>query len=412
MQLTFRSTIALALLVLFATTARADVGFDVTSTFFREGGGELEMTVITPAANLWFDAGEHATFRLGWEADVVTGASVAVVDAPASEPDVVTSATRLTDFRNTVHAGGTLRSDWASLDYGYQYGLEADYRSHSFFLTGRAELYERNTTLELSYARAWDGVCNLYQPRAQEAVERRRLPNADRCFGSSIDNAMLADDERRVTDDLEIHTFQGGWTQAWAPVFATQLTLTAQVLNGFQGNPYRAVWLGTAAAQENHPENRARYSGGLGARLWLRPLSGAIQAFARLYRDTWDVESVTTELGYEQFLADMFRIRVRGRYYSQSAAAFFSDDYVRFPRGQYFTGDRELATMRSWMIGGRFQWTVPPNDEGEVLGFLTSLDLVAKFDFTRFTFPDFHYGQADVPNRKALIGTLSVEAVF
>ncbi len=392
---------ALALCVVFPATARSDARASATTTVFREAGGPLDMTVITPSVNLSGDAGQAVTIRAGWEADIVSGASVRVVDNPSSEVDAITSATKLDDLRNTATGGVTLRSDLASLDLDYSYGHESDYRSHSFRIGGRAELFERNTGLDLAYARGFDRVCNLAQPRAQEAVDRQAMPTSSGCF----------DSDERESLDLSIQTFQGGWTQAWAPVFTTQTTVTVQLLDGYQGNPYRAVWLGRSAAQENHPNNRARYAAGLGTRLWIKPLAGALQTFGRLYRDTWDIQSLTAELAYEQRLGGSVRLRARARYYTQTGAAFFSDDYVRFPRGQFFTGDRELSPMSSWTFGGRAEWTPAPGDDGKI-GFLRGLRLVGKFDVLIYSFDDFHYGQAAVPNDSAFVATLSLESTF
>src|SRR5690606_2442241 len=170
--------------------------------------------------------------------------------------------------------------------------------------------------------RGFDQVRGRFQPRNQEAVERQRLDSAAGCFTDAMD---------RTTRDIDLQTFQGSWTQAWAPVFVTQLTLTGQLVDGLQSNPYRAVWLGRTAAQEPHPEHRFRYAGALAARLWIEPLSGALQASARLYRDNWDVRSVTAELAYEQSIDGSLRLRLRGRYYRQGAAAFYSDNYALMP---------------------------------------------------------------------------------
>jgi hypothetical protein len=341
------------------------------------------------------------TIRAGWEADVVTGASMAVVDLPTADVDAITGATTYDDFRNTVRGGLSLVHDLTTLDASYAYGKEKDYRSHSFRLNARTELFERNTVFEVGYARAFDGVCNLLQTSAQEAVDRQRLPDSSGCFGGS----------ERETLDLSIQTFQGSWSQAWTPIFVTQLTLTAQVLHGYQGNPYRAVWVGRTPAQENHPRERARYSANLATRVWLKPLSGALQLDTRLYRDTWNVRSLTLELAYEQTVKRVFRLRVRGRYYNQGAAVFYSDNYVLEPRGQYFTGDRELSPLQSWTIGGRMEWSIPPNDSGRVL-FFDTLDLVAKGDVLLYDFDDFHYGAVRVPNDTGIIATLSLEATF
>lgn len=394
-----------ALSVVAPSPARADAGqFDAYSTLFYEFGGPLEMLVITPRANLRVDPVDELSLNVNYEADIVSGASVAVVDAPSAEVDAITSATQLDDFRSVITGGLTARSDLGSLRGSYSYGFESDYRSHSFSIGARTELFERNTTLDLSYARGFDEVCNLAQPRVQEAVERRRLDSSAGCFDG--------DNPDRTALDIDLQTFQGSWTQAWAPIFVTQVTLTAQLVDGFQSNPYRAVWLGRSAAQENHPEHRFRYAGSLGAKLWVEPLSGALHASGRIYRDNWGVESVTAELAYEQSIDGALRLRVRGRYYLQGAAAFYSDDYSLMPRGQYFTGDRELSDMQSFMVGAQLVWTLTAGTEGASLGPFQSFRLLVKGDYVHHEFPSFTYGRVGVPNTDSIVATLGLELVF
>ena len=384
-----------------ATAQSGEIG--TTTTLFHEGGGPLNMTVITPSVHGSVDPIEEMTIRVGWEADVVSGASVAVVDAPGSEVDAISTATQLFDFRNTFSGGLEVRSDFGSLRGGYSYGFENDYRSHTMSLGARAEMFERNTTVDLSYTRGWDSLCDVFQPRNQEAVDRRRLASSVGCFGDSDD---------LTARDVSLQTFQGAWTQAWAPILTTQLTVTAQLVEGFQSNPYRAVWLGRTAAQEHHPDVRARYAANLGVRIWLEPMNAALQLSGRIYRDTWDVMSVSGELAYEQVLAGAVRVRARGRYYTQSGAAFFSDDYALAPRGQYFTGDRELSPMWSVVVGAQIGYTIESGTDGASIAPLRSFSLLLKGDWIHSDFSSFHYGQAGVPNVDALMATLSLEAAF
>ena len=388
-----------------AATARADGGgeVDIAATLFHEGGGPLNMTVITPSVRGRVDPIEEWGFNLAWNADVVSGASVAVVDAPSPEPDVISTATRLDDFRNVFSAGTEIRSDFATIRAGYAYGFESDYRSHAVSLGARAEAFERTAVFDFSWARGWDSVCDVFQPEANLAVERRRLSSSDGCFSSDTDFG---------THDVSLQTFQGSWSQAWARILATQLTVSAQLIEGFQSNPYRAVWLGRSAAQEHHPNDRARYAASLSVRLWIEPLSSALQLMGRIYRDTWDVQSVTAELGYEIVLDGAVRVRARARYYTQTGAAFFSDDYALMPMGQYFTGDRELSAMSTITVGASFGYSVTAGSSGPVLGFMEEFDILLKGDWVHADFPMFHYGMAGVPNVDAAIGTLSLEAHF
>jgi hypothetical protein len=389
-------------LIAFAATAQS--GFDATTTVFSESGGPLNTTIINPAVGAKAQVIDALSLTAGWEADVVSGASVAVVDAPGGdEVDAITSATTLHDFRQVIRGGAGLAGEFARLDASYSYGFESDYRSQTVNVRAQAELFERNTSLELVYSRGWDETCDLSQPEAEKAVERQRMPTSQGCFERG---------KGRVARPLALHSLQGSWTQAWTPIFNTQALLSAQLVHGFQSNPYRAVWLGRSAAQEHHPDDRARFAAGLGARIWLRPVGGALQFAGRVYRDTWDLQAVSAELGYERALGALFRLRLRGRYYRQTGAAFYSDDYELNPVGQYFTGDRELSAMSSWLVGGRVEFLPTGGDDGRMLGFIEQIRVVLKADALLYDFPDFHYGAASVPNTRAIFGTLGLETSF
>lgn len=406
MQLT-QPLCALAIVLGSVGMARAQSNVDTTNTVFYEAGGPLHMTVVNPRVAGDVAATELLSIQAGWEADVVSGASVAIVDAPgAAGVDAITSATKLKDFRNVFHGGATLRGDTSRVSVSYGYGFEHDYRSQALGVSALTELFDRNTTLELRFNRGWDSVCDLAQPNADQATDRQRLPNADGCFQKTTA------DNPRTTHALDLHGVSGSWTQNWTPLFNTQWTLDAQLISGFQSNPYRAVWLGRSAAQEHHPSERARYGTTLSARIWLKPIGGALQLAARLYRDTWDVRAASGEIAYERALGSLLRLRVRARHYRQGAAAFYSDDYDLAPRGQYFTGDRELSTMHSWLGGVRLELGPDLSGDGRALSFLDALRFVLKGDFLVHEFDNFHYGLARVPNRRSIFATVSLDASF
>lgn len=404
MQLTLalaRALGACALLVVcaLASPVRAQLGVEATSTVFHESGGPVSMTVVVPEVNANVDLGEALSVRAGWQADVVSGASVAVVDAPTESVDAITTAS-VTDTRHVLGGGFTLRDDQSSLSAGYRYGFENDYRSHGFDVTAHTELFDHNTIFELAYARSFDLACD--GKGADDPAQKPRLDSSDGCFDDS--------DPDRTDHDIDVHGLQLSATQNLTPLLVMQLGLSAQVEHGFLSNPYRAVRIGPTAAQEHHPENRARYAATLAFRYWVKPLAGALQPSLRLYRDTWHLRALSTELGYEQSLGTDLRIRVRGRFHVQSGAAFYSDDYVLAPRGQYFTGDRELSPLKTLMGGAEVTYSVPANAQGEVLGIFSSFDLTLKGDLLQTYLDDFHYDQVEPPNDLALIGTFAILA--
>ena len=403
MQLSSRRTLLRAVglaLWLLPIGAAAQSQISAGTSAFREAGGPLDMLVIIPEVNAEVGLSVGVSVDAAWTADVVSGASVAIVDQPADNVDAISGAS-VTDVRHELGGGFTLRDGQSALAAGYRYGIEEDYRSHAFSVSARTDLWDHNSGLEITYARAFDSVCDSVD--ASEPVLKQRLDSSEGCFNDKV--------EDRKTRKLDLHTAQGVWTQAWTPWLAMQATISAQLLRGFQSNPYRAVRVGRSAAQEHHPEDRARYAFGLGWRVWLEPLSGALQPQLRVYRDTWAVRSLTAELGYEQVIGLGLRMRARGRYYVQTGAAFFSDDYLLEPKGQYFTGDRELSAMKSMLLGGQLTWTVPSNEAGKVWIF-DGLTLTLKGDVLKSWFPEFHYDRVAVPNDMALIGTFSIRADF
>ena len=102
-------------LVLLAWPAEAQiVHIDTTHTFFFEAPTRTNMFVYTPAVDGRASPWEWLDIKAGWEADLVSGASVSVKAGPAykaTQPaaDVVSTAS-VTDFRNVVNGGFSIKN--------------------------------------------------------------------------------------------------------------------------------------------------------------------------------------------------------------------------------------------------------------------------------------------------------------
>ncbi|HEX7666216.1 MAG TPA: hypothetical protein VF407_16935, partial [Polyangiaceae bacterium] len=135
------SFVALTSLAL-PTIANAQVAeFDTSHTVYYEAPFRTNMFVYTPAAQLKVMPWEALQVRAGWEADVVSGASVSVKAGPAYQAthpaaDVVSTAS-VHDFRNVAKGGFTLKKDVVSLDADYSYSTEHDYKSHTLAFGAR-----------------------------------------------------------------------------------------------------------------------------------------------------------------------------------------------------------------------------------------------------------------------------------
>ena len=258
------------------------------------------------------------------------------------------------------------------------------------------------------YAHSFDELCNRVQTAGEPATGFRALEDSSGCFTS---------DPIRTTDNVSIDTLQGSWSQAWTPIFVTQIVYDAQIKDGFQSNPYRSVVIADGEkAQEHEPGDRARQSVTLKGNVYLRPLRAALRLSLRGYRDTWGVESETGEVEVEKYLGETFRLLLRGRAYNQTGAIFWSDDYTGGntplgPKGQYWSGDREQSPFWSWLGGVRGIYTVTPS-HGRLLGLMTRLKVGVSFDMQGFHYSQFTLGGTPVGNAYAYFGGLSLSALL
>lgn len=406
--------------VLATASARAQVvQVDTAHTFYHESPTRTNMTVYTPGLDVTATPWDFLTVRGGYEADIVSGASVstkagAAYQATHPGADVVSTAS-VSDVRHSPTGGVTLKKGDVQYTASYTYGTENDYRSNSLFVGARTDAYEHNTQFEISYARNWDLVCDRMQATTDTAPRYRALESSDGCFTGSAPT--------RTRHPLKIDGFQASWSQSWTPELTTQLVYTAQLVNGFQSNPYRSVIVAEGLrAQEHHPDTRVRQAIAGRLNYYVRPLKTALRFTARIYRDTWDVISGTGEVEAERYFFEGFRLSARGRFYKQTGAIFWSDDYTggddpAGPKGQYFTGDRELSPFWSLGLGLRASYAILPKartDGGRqrLLGLMTDAKVGLSADVLQFSYDEYTLGGTPVDNARAFIFGLTAGAGF
>ena len=406
------AAVPLALALAWAGAARADVvELDTSHTVFYEAPTRTHMLVYSPSADIQASPWSWLDVRGGWEADVVSGASVATKAGPTyatNHADVVSTAS-VHDFRNLARGEVAVHGETTSLTGGYAYGTEHDYRSNSLHVNARTDAYQHNTQFELSYAHNFDQVCNTVQSaNAVLPSEWVALTDSTGCFTSV---------SGRTTDNIAVDTYEASWAQSWTPVFETQLTYTAQLVDGFQSDPYRSVILGEGIkAQEHVPNDRAREAVTGRAAYYLRSIKAALRLSLRGYHDTWAINSGSAELEFEKALGESLRAMIRGRLYSQSGAVFWSDDYTGGTpplgaRGQYFTGDRELSPFWSWLGGARIVWTIRPQGR-RLPGIIESIKLTGSFNAEGFNYSQYTLGGTPVGGAIAYIATASLNVAF
>ena len=398
------------LLVLFGAfqAAAQVVVLDARTTAFVEPSSASKLTVLTPALDLAVNPTDWLSVSAGYEADIVTGATESIKAGPLV--DVVTSATSFSDQRHVAHGGFRITRKGTHLGAAYAYGTESDYRSNAITVSAGTDFLQKNTQIELSYARGFDRVCTSAYQNTLAPSARVALDSSDGCFTDADD---------RASRDIDLDNYQVAWTQTWTPVLATQLVATGALQHGFLENPYRSVVITPTGleALENHPDNRFRTALALRAKYYVRPLKTAFGAGVRGYRDTWDLLSMTYELEAERYLLPWLRVLARGRYYSQTGALFWSDDYTGGepelgPRGQYWTGDRELSPLQSYLVGGRIlaSWNGRPGDR--VLGALLKLSTGFSMDVVKTNLEEFTWSGRQPDDTWVFLGSLGASGEF
>jgi hypothetical protein len=407
------ATLVCAVAVLTWARLAAAQAFELDSRvgFFHEPAKGSTMTVYTPSTDLTARPWTFLTVTGGWEADIVSGASERVKTGPLSRagPDAITGAS-VKDVRHIGRGAVTVKRDATEFRAGGSASVENDYKSNSFHASARTDIFQHSTQLEIAYARNWDTVCDLAHAPNTDATLRRPLDNSTGCFQPNAEN--------RSEVPIRTDAFQLTWSQAWTPVLTTQAVYTGQLQSGLLSDPYRAVSLspGGQYAQEHHPANRTRQAVALRGAYYIRPLKGAVRAAMRGYRDTWDIWSGTFELEGEKYILPWLRLRGTGRYYRQSGALFWSDDYTggepaHGPRGQYWSGDREISPFSSYLVGGRFvgSWSA---GERRMAGIFEGLQAGVGLDVLFYDYRDFTLGGRKPRDTTAYIGTLSFTALF
>jgi hypothetical protein len=359
-------------LLLGPAAALAEDRVDTTVTWFQERRPDSQsLTVLHPQFDFGIDLGSHFGFSAGYSADIVTGATPAIYAAPrrGETVDTISTASQFSDTRHSGRGALTFTGNRSTLTAGYSYGQERDYRSHTISVSGSVDMPGKNTTLTLSYSRNIDQVCDFDNGDASP-LERRPLSGQNPCFTSEMSAGT-------ITHDLAIDSVQASLLQNLTPVLVMQLGVYGQVVDGFQSNPYRRVRVFDVDAQESTPLSRARGAAFLRFNLAFPAITSAASLSVRGYSDTWGVSSATADLMYHQYLGKSILFRLRGRIYQQSGAIFFRDavDYqVVGPVGAYFTGDRDLAPLRSYLAGGKLSWISTAQEGRPIWGFLDEVD--------------------------------------
>lgn len=312
----WRAALALPIAVIPARAGAAEVGeVGVTLLGYKERG---LMKITEPI--LW----GQATFAEKWEVsgsaavDIITGASPQLVSNASGKPVQTISGASISDRRTTWDAKVGRHFGDFTFSASRAVSKEKDYISHAFGLEARWDTNQKLTTYTAAFGRSNDRV-------------------------RSSDDPTL--DEHRGTEQ-----YLFGVSQVISPVAAIQSTLTYSRGRGWFNDPYKFTLTFYPGAQlpafapDRRPSERDAWAWTTRYRHHFAAQRGTVQAEYRFYHDDWGIEAHTLEVALHHDLNEALALRPALRYYTQTAADFYSPVIPR-PRPQILSSDQRLAAF-------------------------------------------------------------------
>ncbi len=278
------------------------------------GGG---VTASGPAVLVRKSLADKVSLTGSFYVDVVSNASI----------DVVTTASPYKERRNEFGLALDYAVRDSLLTLGVGASKEPDYSTRSISLDIAQETFGGMTTVNLGFTRAADEVGKI--------------------------------GEAAFFDQAKHWQHRVGVTQILTPKWLASVNLEAVSDTGYLGNTYRVARVFGAAVPERHPRTRSsravkvRAIGDMGQR-------DSVRAEYRYFWDNWDIKAHTVEAGYSRYLGESFLAEGFVRYYTQSAALFYSDNAQA--ETTYVSRNRQLAEFNNVVIGGKltFNWKKQP----------------------------------------------------
>src|SRR5262245_26225027 len=311
-------------------------------------GGGLEVT------------GPSVLVRKGFKDKVSLWGNYYVDQISSASIDVVSTASPYSEKRTEMSGGVDYLHGKTMMSLSYLNSEESDYTSNNATFGISQDFFGDLTTLSMSYGYGWDEVRKNGQDDFREDTERQTY---------RIDLSQV------LTKDLVMGINYEGITD-----------------EGYLNNPYRSVRYldpsslkGYSYEAEVYPRTKTSNATSLRFMYYL-PYRASVRLEGRYYSDTWDVTAYNGEIGYTHPREDLgLTLDLHYRYYSQTAADFYSDLFPRQQAQNFLARDKELASFTTQTIGAGLSYEfhtprLPLFKKGEASLFL---------DYIMFSYDDF-----------------------
>lgn len=269
---------------------------------YYDGGG---VEVGGPALLVRKDFADQVSLSANYYADSISSASI----------DVLTNASPYKEKRDEYGFGVDYLYRNAVVSANYTTSEEPDYLADTVNFNVAHEVFGGMTTINMGYVRGRDTVGRV---------------------GTDF------------SADVSRHQYRLGVAQVLAADLLLNVDYEASSDAGYLNNPYRSARILGASVPERYPGARTGNAVSLRAAKHITPLS-ALRFDYRYFWDTWQIRSNTLEVDYSRRLRDRLLLDVRGRYYTQNRASFYSDNFAT--EYNYMARDKELSSFDSYTLG-------------------------------------------------------------
>lgn len=304
---------------------------------YYSGGG---IDVQGPALLVRKNFAEKYSVTASYYQDSISGASI----------DVVTNASAYSETRNQFGLGFDYLYGDTLMSISYTQSDENDYEARTLDVGLSHDFFGGMSTLAMGFSRGDDTVMRV-----------------DTSFEDIVDRFQ----------------YRLGWTQILSPTFVAALSYEGISEEGFLNNPYRSARVLGASVQERYPRTRTSNALGIQANKYWGDRSFVTRVKYRFYDDTWGITAHNIEFMFSRRLSEKTEFGVGGRFYTQTAANFYSDNFAQEFR--YMARDKELSDFTSASIGGRISYELF-RDRGRLAkGKVTLIFDRIHFDYDNFS---------------------------
>jgi len=309
-------------------------------------GGGVEVT--GPSLLLRKDVGNSVSLGLNHYVDNVSSASI----------DVVVTASPYTEKRVENSVAVDYLRNKSTMSFGLSRSNESDFDASTMVLGVSQDMFGDLTTVSLGFA-----------------------------YG---DNVIRQNGNDDFEETAQARSYRLGITQIFTRNLVTAFTLETITDEGFLNKPYRSVRYedssnpdGYSFQPEVYPETRTSNAISFRANYYLQQRA-ALRGAVRLFRDSWNIDATTYEIGYTVPYRENWVFDTRLRYHDQTSAEFYSDLFPYQDAQNYLARDKELSAFTSTSVGLSASYTFARGWK-----FIDRGSLNLELDWIHFDYADF-----------------------